>query len=63
MAVRPALSWRGVAFRSSVTVPRPHRPVPDTERPPPGTSPPPYEHEPVERPGPDPDTDGEPVEP
>jgi hypothetical protein len=25
----------------------------------PGTSPPPYDHEPVERPGPDPDTDGE----
>lgn len=36
-----------------------HRPVPDTERKPPGTSPPPLDDEPVKRPGPDPDTDGE----
>ncbi|MGN6093598.1 MAG: hypothetical protein ACTHOL_14695 [Luteibacter jiangsuensis] len=44
-------------------MPRPFRPSPDTEKPHPGTAPPPLEHEPVERPGPDPDTDGEPVEP
>jgi len=47
----------------SLAMPRPFRPVPDTEKPHPGTAPPPLEHEPVERPGPDPDTDGEPVEP
>lgn len=43
-------------------MPRPHRPVPDTDKPLPGTSPPPYDHEPVERPGPDPDTDGDPLD-
>jgi len=43
-------------------MPRPLRPVPDTDRTLPGTSPPPYDHEPVERPGPDPDTDGDPLE-
>ncbi|MGY3231967.1 hypothetical protein ACVWWJ_003451 [Luteibacter sp. HA06] len=41
---------------------RPHRPVPDTDKLPPGTSPPPFDHEPVERPGPDPDTDGDPLD-
>lgn len=44
-------------------MPRPHRPVPDTDLPAPGTFPPPYDHEPVERPGPEPDTDGELPEP
>ncbi|MDQ7995114.1 MAG: hypothetical protein AAGC76_04585 [Luteibacter sp.] len=42
---------------------RTHRPVPDTDSVPPGTAPPPYDPEPVKRPGPDPDTDGAPVEP
>jgi hypothetical protein len=36
-----------------------HRPSTDPEKGMPGTAPPPIEHEPVERPGPDPDTDGE----
>ncbi|GAA0908750.1 hypothetical protein GCM10009552_18410 [Rothia nasimurium] len=43
-------------------MPRRFRPVPDAEPLPSGTSPPPLDHEPVERPGPDPDTDGEPLE-
>jgi hypothetical protein len=42
---------------------RPHRPVHDTDKTLPGTAPPPYDLDPVERPGPDPDTDGEPGEP
>ena len=43
-------------------MPRPFRPVPDTEKPLPGTAPPPFDHDPVERPGPDPDTDGDDME-
>ena len=49
--------------REEDLMPRPHRPVPDTDLPAPGTFPPPYDHEPVERPGPEPDTDGELPEP
>jgi hypothetical protein len=39
-----------------------HRPVPETDKVPPGTSTPPTDYEPVERPGPDPDSDGEPLD-
>lgn len=41
---------------------RPHRPVPATDTLPPGTEPLPLDDSPVKRPGPDPDSDGDPVE-
>jgi len=41
---------------------RPHRPVPATDKVPTGAEPVPLEESPVNRPGPDPDTDGDPVE-
>ena len=39
-----------------------HRPVPETDKALPGTAPQPLDDVPVERPGPDPDTDGEPLD-